>query len=108
MLGGINDGGNFQHAKALRTEIKKYGIEMSFDTKAVEITQKGVICERPDGEATFAADTIIYATGQRPLWEDAAGLSLSAPDFYMIGDCIAPRNIMNATGMAFSTARNIL
>ena len=108
MLSEINDGGNFQHAKALRTEIKKYGIEMSLDTKAVEITQTGVKCERPDGETTFTADTIIYATGQRPLWDDAAGLSLSAPDFYMIGDCVAPRNIMNATGMAFSTARNVL
>jgi len=107
MLGGISDGGNFLHVLALDVEIKKYSIAMCYNTKAVEVAPDGVRCEGPDGELFIHADTVVYATGQRPLWEEAEGLSLCAPDFYMVGDCIAPKHIMNATSMAFSVARNI-
>ena len=107
MLDEINHGGNFLHVRALDVEIAKFGIGMHFNTKAVEVTPQGVTCEGPDGTLSLSADTVIYATGQRPLWEDADSLSMSARDFYMIGDCITPKNIMNATSMAFSAARNI-
>jgi len=107
VLSGINHGGNFQHLKAIEAEINKCGVEVHLNTKALEVTAEGVSCEGPGGVKLFGADTVIYATGQRPLWDEAECLNLCAPDFYMIGDCIAPRNIMNATSMAFSTARNI-
>ena len=107
MLDGISDGGNQLHVLALDVEIKRLGIDMRFDTAAVEITPDGVRCKGPDGEKSFSADTVVYATGQRPLWDVAEGLSLCTPEFYMVGDCIAAKNIMNATSMAFSTARNI-
>jgi NADPH-dependent 2,4-dienoyl-CoA reductase/sulfur reductase-like enzyme len=106
-LGEMSSGGNHMHGWALELEIKKYGVDMLFNTAATEITPDGVQCKGPDGEKRFGADTVVYATGQRPLWDVAEGLSLCAPDFYMAGDCIAPKNIMNATGMAFSIARNI-
>ena len=107
MLEGINHGGNILHVLALNNEIAKYGIDMLFNTKAIEVTQTGVKCMDSGGELTLNADTVIYATGQRPLWEDAELLSMSARDYYMIGDCISPKNIMNATSMAFTAARNI-
>ena len=107
-LGEINHGGNFQHLKALNTEIKKYGIDVKLNTKALEITAEGVLCDGPDGVGSIDADTVVYATGQSPLWDEAGLLNLCAPDFYMIGDCVGPRNIMHATSMAFSTARNIV
>ena len=107
MLGEISHGGNYLHVRALNVEIKKYGISMNFNTKAVEVTSDGVVCEGPDGVVSFGADTVIYATGQRPLWDEAESLCQCAPDFYLIGDCFAPKNIMNATSMAFSVARNL-
>ena len=107
MLDEISHGGNFLHVLALNVEIKKYGIDINFGTKAVAVTPDGVKCEGPDGERTFSADTVIYATGQRPLWEEAGALSLCTPDFFMAGDCLAPKNITNATSMAFSIARNV-
>jgi len=107
MLDSIANGGNHMHVWALELEIKRLGIEMYFNTAAVEITPDGVNCKGPDGEKSFSADTVIYATGQRPLWEAAEGLCLCTPEYYMVGDCIAQKNIMNATGMAFSIARNI-
>jgi len=107
MLDGISHGGNFLHVLALDVEIARYGIDMNFGTKALEVTPDGVRCMGPDGEKVLYADTVIYATGQRPLWEDTVQLSLCAPDFYIIGDSITPKNIMSATSMAFSVARNI-
>ena len=107
MLGEINHGGNFLHVRALDVEINKYSIDMNFNTTALKITDEGVVCRTPDGERLFTADTVIYAVGQQPLQKEAAALSLCAPDFYPIGDCILPKNIMNATSTAFSVARSV-
>ena len=125
MLGEINHGGNNLHVLALNVEIARYAVDMRFNTTAVEVTDEGVLCRVSGGadnvvgavsdagaasanESTLLrADTVIYATGQRPLWDGVENLSLAAPDFYPIGDCIAPKNIMNATSMAFTVARNI-
>lgn len=107
MASEISHGGNDLHVKALKVEISKYAIDMNFNTKALSMTEKGVICQTEAGERFFAADTVIYAVGQTPLQKEAAALSLSAPDFYPIGDCVSPKNIMNATSTAYFVARNI-
>ena len=107
MLGEISHGGNFLHVLALNVEIAKYGIDMNFNTEAMEVTPRGVLCKGPNGEKLIEADTVIYATGMQPLWEETRQLNLAAPEYYMIGDCLTPKNISNATSMAFSVARNI-
>jgi len=55
----------------------------------------------------FSADTIIYATGRKPLHAEADKLRFCAPEFYQIGDCLSAGNIQHATGMAYSIARDI-
>lgn len=35
------------------------------------------------------------------------GVACCAPEFYMLGDCVTPRNITAATSTAYMTARNI-
>jgi 2,4-dienoyl-CoA reductase-like NADH-dependent reductase (Old Yellow Enzyme family)/thioredoxin reductase len=107
MLDRISDGGNFLHVLGLKTEIKRWDIELNLSTKAREITDTGVLCDTADGEKFFAADTVIYAVGQRALQEEASAFCFCAPEFYQIGDCVSPLNIMNATGTAFTIARDI-
>ncbi|NLA86637.1 MAG: FAD-dependent oxidoreductase [Clostridiales bacterium] len=107
MASEINHGGNDLHVKALKVEIKKYSIDINFNIKATAVTGNSVVCRSVEGEKRFSADTVIYAVGQLPLQAEAAALSLAAPDFYPIGDCVSPRNIMNATSMAYYVARNI-
>ncbi|MFZ7120265.1 MAG: FAD-dependent oxidoreductase [Eubacteriaceae bacterium] len=107
MTDHINDGGNFLHILGLKTEIKKCGLEIEFNTKAKEIKTDGVVCENASGEKVFEADTVIYAVGQKPLREEAISMNFCAPEFYQIGDCITPRNITSATSEAFMIARNI-
>jgi len=55
----------------------------------------------------FPADTVIYATGRRPLHEAADALRFCAPEFHQIGDCWLPRNVQQATRMAFAVARDV-
>jgi NADPH-dependent 2,4-dienoyl-CoA reductase/sulfur reductase-like enzyme len=55
----------------------------------------------------FGADTVVYATGRRPLHAEADALRFCAPEFHQIGDCLAPKNIREAVRMAFSVARDV-
>ena len=107
MLDALNDGGNNLHMIGLKNEMAHYSIGVNLNTKAVEINDNGVICQDPEGEKLFKADTVIYAVGQRALSDEAAALRYCAPEFYMIGDCTVPKNIAAATSAAFTVARDI-
>ena len=67
------------------------------------INEKGVIA----GGELYEADTVIYAVGQRPERGAATALYACAPEFYLLGDCVSPANIMNATASADAIARSI-
>ncbi len=107
MLPDLSDGGNILHAAALRLELKKYGIPLHFDTRAEEITPQGARCRTGEGEVFFPADTVVCALGQLPRQEEALALRLCAPEFYMIGDCVQPKNIANATAQGHDIAANL-
>jgi hypothetical protein len=72
-----------------------------------KITDGTVFAKGPDGNLEFAADTVAYATGQAPLADEAIALHDCADEYYPIGDCVIPRNIMNATHTAFVAAYDI-
>jgi 2,4-dienoyl-CoA reductase-like NADH-dependent reductase (Old Yellow Enzyme family)/thioredoxin reductase len=107
LLPMLNNGGNILHQLALDVEIKKHRIRCSLDTKAVEITEKGVFGMKGNERLFFEADTVVCALGQVPLWEEANALRFCAPAFYQIGDCTVPKNILQATTMADAAARNL-
>ena len=107
ILDHISDGGNFLHIICLKKEIKERGLEIVFNAQVKEITPSGVIYLTNGVEKSFDADTVVYAVGQTPLREDAAALKFCAPGFLMLGDCVSPRNITDATSEAFYIARNV-
>ncbi|QSX08233.1 FAD-dependent oxidoreductase [Alkalibacter rhizosphaerae] len=127
MMPELNDGGNNLQGLALSIEIDKYGIQVSPATKAVEINEKGVVGsftgEKPPegfrfglpnykpesqtGTKLFEGDTVVYAVGQKPLWEEARKLLDCAPEFHPLGDCMAPKNIWNATNTAHFVSRDL-
>ncbi len=107
MTDHINDGGNFLHMLGLKTEIKKRGLKVNLNTRAKEITESGIICETQSGETRLDADTVIYAVGMKPLRDEVKELVYCAPEFYAIGDCVAPKNITAATTAGYMTAKNL-
>ena len=107
MLPDLNDGGNMVHMNNLRVQIAEKKLRVALKTKALAIGEGGVRAEGPEGEVFFPADTVVYAVGQRPNSAAAAVLSACAPEFYMVGDCTAARNILAATTEAYNAVRNI-
>ena len=73
------------------------------NTKATEIRNDGVL----SGNDLHTADTVIYAVGQRALYEEDDELRFCAPEFYSVGDCNLPANIAKATKEGYYAARNI-
>ena len=95
------------HSMALVQEIARLGIGVHLNTTVKGISDASVSCENPGGAFTLQADTVVNATGQKPLHEEAFALSFSAPEFYQIGDCATPKNILAATQTAYTIARGI-
>ncbi len=109
-FGGMVVGDPLVHGIAIREyliahpEIK---MKILTSTKAVEINDAGIVVEGPEGVYTIEADTVVYAAGQKPLSEEAEALGGCAPEFYMLGDCVTPKNIFAATQAAYTIARDI-
>lgn len=95
------------HTVALMTQVEQHKIDICLSTKVTKITDAAVFAKGPDGDLEFAADTVVYATGQEPLADEAIALHDCADEYYPIGDCVAPKNIMNATHTAFAAAYDI-
>lgn len=102
-----NFGGNSCHGIALNMEIKRTGLEINFSTRAERITSEGVYARNDEDEKLYTADTVIYATGMVPRMKEATALRNCAPEYYQIGDCLAPKNIHQATKTAYYIASNI-
>ena len=108
MLPKINAGENVIQASAIDVECQKMdNIKIELNTKAVEITGKGVLAEGPGGQKFYDADTVIYAVGQKALLKETDALRFCAPEFRQIGDCLLPTNIANAVSAAYYAARDL-
>ena len=108
MLPQLNDAGNVLAQIALDQQLAKHKVNIHLSTTAKEINGSGILLKFADGSEEFLnADTIVYATGQRPLWDAAKALAPCAPEFYQLGDCVTQKNIFQATQTAAHVARNI-
>ncbi len=104
MAAGASDGGNFQHMKGVFAELEKYDIPVYYNTKAEAVEEGYVRCVSGGEVVSLEADSVVHAVGRRALQKDAMELSLAAPEFYVVGDCVVPNNIMEATGSARAVA----
>ena len=105
---GMAAGDALVQGVALRVKLMELPtMRIHVSTRALAVTETGLRVSGPEGEYEIAADTVIYAAGQRPLREEALALRPCAPEFYMLGDCVTPKNILAATQAAFQLARDI-
>lgn len=96
------------HGVALREEFAEMkNVELLVSTKVIEINDQGIVLENKDGKFNVDSDNIIYAVGQKPLMEEALSFADAAREYYQIGDCLAPKNIYEATSVAYQIATDI-
>jgi pyruvate/2-oxoglutarate dehydrogenase complex dihydrolipoamide dehydrogenase (E3) component len=98
---------NTIHRIAVNVQLAKNDISVNYSTKALRISDEGLLAEGPSGKVYYAADTFIYAAGLRPLWEVNDALICAAPHVNVVGDARSPRVIADATREAYHAARNI-
>ena len=76
------------------------------ETQVVEIREEGAMISDQHGQRSLIpADSIILAVGMK-----ADGMALDEimghiPEVYWIGDCVAPRRVINAIWEGFRLAR---
>ena len=72
------------------------------ETVCTEITENGVKAKtKGSNEIFYEADTVILATGMTPLKKLAESFYGIVYDVKMIGDCVKPRQVSNATYEGF-------
>jgi 2-enoate reductase len=83
---------------ALMMLLSENGVEVLTNLKVSEVIDKGVIAvDKEQSVRTIEADKVVLALGLKPdakLYEE---LKDGVPELYMIGDCVEPRKIIDAT-----------
>jgi len=69
---------------------------------AVASSARGVLVE-----AALPADVVVYHAGKQPVDDLAAPLREAGVETHMVGDCVSPRRINNATFEAHALARRL-
>lgn len=93
---------------ALWTNVKKNNVQVMLNTKCVEITDEGMICEDKDGNRIeLKADKVIAAIGIAPNEATVDELRETVIDFEWIGDCNQPGLIRTAVRDGYDAALNL-
>jgi len=84
------------------------GVKILTETSVLKITDGGItIADKQGKKSTLKADTVVLAAGVKPDGMLSEALADRVPEIYTIGDCVAPRKVMNAIREAFRSARLI-
>jgi 2,4-dienoyl-CoA reductase-like NADH-dependent reductase (Old Yellow Enzyme family)/NADPH-dependent 2,4-dienoyl-CoA reductase/sulfur reductase-like enzyme len=109
----LNYSGARLHGYVLDMKIREHGIKVLTGAEAVAANSGGVVVRtsREQTEKQLDADTVIYAVGMSPEREKAdalhaCALSLSC-EFHQIGDCLTPKNMLEANQAGYHIARDI-
>ncbi|MCG6880506.1 MAG: FAD-dependent oxidoreductase [Deltaproteobacteria bacterium] len=85
----------------LMGELKRLGVKILTQTKAVGITAEGLEVEDAQGSDFIAADTVVLAAGSQSEDGLANALQGRVSEVHVIGDAKKPRNILTAIREGF-------
>ena len=97
----------FMHKNAMIRAMRGTGIKIELNTTAKAVTDEGLVCDGPNGEVLFEADTILLAAGFRSDREKANGFLNAAPRVFETGDCIRPGRVVDAVTTGYFRALDI-
>lgn len=82
-------------------KLREAGVTIMTKTLVREITKEGVVLDDNGKPKTLPADTVVLAVGARSDRELVEALSTGKMEVYAVGDCVAPRKIVEATSQGF-------
>jgi pyruvate/2-oxoglutarate dehydrogenase complex dihydrolipoamide dehydrogenase (E3) component len=80
----------------LRNRLIEKGVYIYQHCPVVEIREEGVFIVFNNDLVFLKADTVVLALGVRPEQELSAAVKEIVPEYYQIGDCKMPRDVMAA------------
>ena len=88
--------------------LAKEGVELRGGVTVEEIQEDGaMVLDKASGSGRIEADTVVWAIGLRPRVETLKSLEALAPIVHVVGDCLRPRKLIDATREAFFAALEI-
>lgn len=94
--------------RQMLTELLPYtGVSVKTGTKAVAVTDEGVVIDCGGETSVIKADTVVVATGAKPsstLYDELVGCGI---ELFEIGDCTGVGTIQKATAQAYEIARGL-
>lgn len=85
--------------------IDKSGVTVLVGTKLVEVTGQSVVLQSKESGQELRADSVVLALGLRPDPTLQDRLQGRVGDLFVVGDCVAPRKVMNAVWEGFHASR---
>jgi len=82
-------------------ELRRLGVNIMANTKAVGIKADGLEVEKEDGPDFLHADSIIIAAGSKPENSLISEIESLVPGVYTVGDAKEPRNALDAIKEGF-------
>lgn len=83
----------------LLASLKENGVKIVTRAKAKKIITSGVVVDKSGKEMVIPADTVVLALGAEP--DRALGTMLAGHSVLWVGDCVQPRNILEAVREGF-------
>jgi pyruvate/2-oxoglutarate dehydrogenase complex dihydrolipoamide dehydrogenase (E3) component len=107
MLDDVALDANIMHRRALMLELEK-SVKIRACMECVEITDEGVITIDQNGErVAFQCDTVVLAVGYKPRSDVVDALFDTAPESIAVGDCVKPKNVLQAVRTGYDAATAI-
>ncbi|GAI56383.1 unnamed protein product, partial [marine sediment metagenome] len=108
MLDDLAAGMERWHKQYLLERLDLLGATILTKTKAEAVQEEGLVVSTEAGQKqVLAADTIVLATGATPNQELYRELAGKVSEIYLVGDCVEPRRILEATAEGFLVSQAI-
>ncbi|MDI7259199.1 MAG: FAD-dependent oxidoreductase [Thermodesulfobacteriota bacterium] len=91
----------------LRERLVEHGVVIYANSPVLEIAEKGIFFAWEKELGFVPADTVVLAVGLKPENNLAEELKRMVSEFYAIGDCVDPRNALEAINEGAEIARKI-
>jgi len=89
----------------LSSLVNESDITVLTGTKLVEVTKEGVAVETGDSKTEVRGNSVVLALGFSPQSSLLDALEGTVAEVFAVGDCVKPRNIINAIWEGFHTSR---
>jgi len=96
MLGKIAADSPGAERELLLERLEKLGVKIQMETKIMRIEEGKVIVERPGGEDSIPADTVVLCLGAKSNNGLANALRAFVPQVMVVGDAQHPRRVTEA------------